>query len=69
MAVAYVAALREAFLPELTVGEEVETPLGVGEVRYVSGDGGNAAVRVGGREVWLPVAVVARPDAEYPRAS
>lgn len=72
LAVAYVAALREAFLPDLTVGEEVDTPFGVGEVRYVSGDGGNAAVRLGGagaREVWLPVALVSRPEAEYLQAS
>lgn len=72
LAVAYVAALREAFLPELTVGEEVETPFGIGEVRYVSVDGGNAAVRLGGvsgREVWLPVAVVLRPEAGYLQAS
>ena len=72
LAVAYVAALREAFLPELTVGEEVDTSFGVGEVRYVSGDGGNAAVRLGGagaREVWLPVALVSRSEAGYLQAS
>ena len=71
LALAYVAALREAFLPDLTVGEEVETPFGVGEVRYVSGDGGNVAVRLGadGRDVWLPVAVVSRPEVEYRQAS
>ncbi len=71
LALAYVAALREAFLPDLTVGEEVETPFGVGEVRFVSGDGGNVAVRLGadGRDVWLPVAVVSRPEVEYRQAS
>ncbi|MDQ3387768.1 MAG: hypothetical protein M3475_09270 [Actinomycetota bacterium] len=71
LALAYVAALREAFLPDLTVGEEVETPFGIGEVRYVSGDGGNMAVRLGadGRDVWLPVAVVSRPEVEYRQAS
>lgn len=71
LALAYVAALREAFLPDLTVGEEVETPFGIGEVRYVSGDGGNIAVRLGadGRDVWLPVAMVSRPEVEYRQAS
>ena len=72
LALAYVAALREAFLPELTVGEEVQTPFGVGEVRYVSEDGGNAAVRLGehgGQEIWVPVAVVSRPEVAYRRAS
>src|SRR5215213_3230098 len=63
LALAYVAALREAFLTELSVGERVQTPLGSGEVRYVSGDGANAAVKLDGgsrREVWLPVEVLSR---------
>src|SRR5215208_4724689 len=38
LALAYVAALREAFLEDLAVGERVASPLGPGEVRYVSGD-------------------------------
>jgi hypothetical protein len=57
LALAYVAALREAFLPDLSVGERVGSPLGHGEVRYVSNDGGNAVVRLdgaAGREIWLP---------------
>ncbi|MEW6638541.1 MAG: hypothetical protein AB1425_17205 [Actinomycetota bacterium] len=63
LAVAYVEALREAFLTQLSAGERVETPFGPGEVRYVSGDGENAAVRLdGGREVWLPAARVSRLD-------
>ena len=62
LALAYVEALREAFLWELAVGERVETPLGSGEVRYVSGDGENAAVRLDtGYEIWLPVEKVSRP--------
>ena len=62
LAVAYVAALREAFLKELSVGEQVRTPAGFGEVRYVSEDGENAAIRLerGGREVWLPSAALKR---------
>jgi hypothetical protein len=58
LALAYVAALREAFLRELAVGEHVQTPFGTGEVRYISENGDNAAVRLDGgsrREVWLPV--------------
>jgi hypothetical protein len=65
LAVAYVAALREAFLRELAVGEHVQTPFGTGEVRYISEDGGNAAVRLDGgsrREVWLPVDRISRPS-------
>src|ERR671929_148469 len=55
LALAYVAALREAFITELSVGERVQTPLGFGEVRYVSGDGANAAIRLDNDyEVWLP---------------
>lgn len=72
LALAYVAALREAFLREVSVGERVETPLGSGEVRYVSGDGANAAVRLdaGARaEVWLPVGRISRPDVVVRRAS
>jgi len=65
LALAYVAALREAFLRDLAVGEHVLTPFGAGEVRYISEDGGNAAVRLGGgsrREVWLPVERLSRPS-------
>jgi hypothetical protein len=75
LAQAYVAALREAFLRELSVGEHVQTPVGTGEVRYVSEDGDNAAVRLDGgarREVWLPVDAVSRvsySDAYGRRAS
>src|ERR671928_259087 len=63
LALAYVAALREAFLRELSVGEQVQTPVGYGEVRYVSEDGTNAAVKLDGsfgREVWLPVDRISR---------
>lgn len=57
LALAYVSALREAFLHGLSVGDLVETPLGAGEVRYVAEDGDNAVVKLaGGREIWLPVA-------------
>lgn len=64
LAVAYVAALREAFLNDISVGEQVETAFGVGEVRYVSEDGANAAIMLetGGREVWLPVEKVSRTE-------
>ncbi len=63
LALAYVAALREAFLRELAVGEHVQTPFGNGEVRYISENGDNAAVRLDGgsrREVWLPVDRISR---------
>lgn len=61
LALAYVAALREAFLRELSVGELVTTPEGSGEVSYVSDDGRNAVVKLGsGREVWLPETQVSR---------
>src|SRR3712207_9315786 len=63
LALAYVAALREAFLRELAVGEYIQTPVGTGEVRYISEDGENAAVRLDGgsqREVWLPVDAISR---------
>jgi hypothetical protein len=75
LALAYVAALREAFLRELAVGEHVQTPFGTGEVRYISEDGDNAAVRLDGasrREVWLPVERISRfsyPEAYGLRAS
>lgn len=64
LALAYVKALREAFLPRLSVGESVETPAGSGEVCYVSGDGANAVVRLfsNGRELWLPASWLSRPD-------
>ncbi len=57
LTLAYVAALREAFLPDLSVGERISSPFGHGEIRYVSGDGSDAVVRLDGksrREVWLP---------------
>ncbi|HZC18527.1 MAG TPA: hypothetical protein VE225_02360, partial [Rubrobacteraceae bacterium] len=68
LALAYVAALREAFLPDLSAGERVASPLGSGEVRYVSGDGSNAVVRLDGpgREVWLPSVHLLRLDGEEP---
>ena len=70
LALAYVAALREAFLTELSVGERVQTPLGFGEVRYVSSDGANAAIQLDNDyEVWLPVERVSRPPAPIRRAS
>lgn len=65
LALAYVAALRDAFLPAVAAGERVETPFGPGEIRYVSGDGANAAVALDGgaaREVWLPAAHLLRED-------
>lgn len=61
LALAYVAALREAFLSEISPGERVVTPDGPGEVRYVSDAGTEAVVRLGsGREIWLPVARISR---------
>lgn len=61
LALAYVAALREAFLRQLSVGEQVITPQGPGEVRYVSGGGEEVVVALeGGREAWLPAARVSR---------
>ena len=68
LALAYFEALREAFLPQLAVGERIQTPVGTGEVRYVSEAGDNAAVRLDGgtrREVWLPVEVLARLSPDY----
>ncbi len=67
LALAYVAALREAFLPDLSVGERVGSPLGHGEVRYLSGDGGNAVVRLdgaAGSEAWVPSVQLFRLDLE-----
>ena len=75
LALAYVAALREAFLEGLSVGERVQTPVGYGEVRYVSGDGSQAVVRLDGgseSEIWLPVVRLFRiepEDASERRAS
>ncbi|HEX7170513.1 MAG TPA: hypothetical protein VF206_06735 [Rubrobacter sp.] len=70
LALAYVAALREAFITELSVGERVLTPLGYGEVRYVSGDSANAAIRLDNDyEVWLPAERISRPGASVRRAS
>ncbi len=67
LALAYVAALREAFLVDLSVGEQVTSPLGPGEVRYVSEDGDHAVVKLDGehrREIWLPVVQLFRMDPE-----
>lgn len=65
LALAYVAALREAFLSEISVGEKAMTPEGVGEVRYVSNTGGHAVVALNaGREVWLPVERITRLSSE-----
>src|ERR687897_2566071 len=68
LALAYVAALREAFITELSVGERVQTPLGFGEVRYVSGDSANAAIRLDNdHEVWLPAERISRIGASVRR--
>ncbi len=67
LALAYVAVLREAFLPGPSTGERIETPFGPGEVRYVSGEGDRAVVRLDGEsrpEVWLPVVRLLRLDLE-----
>lgn len=72
LALAYVSALREAFLTELSVGERVDTPLGSGEVRYVSVDGSNAAIMLDAErrpEVWLPVESLSRPGGLMRQAS
>ena len=68
LALVYVAALREAFLKDLSAGERVETPVGPGEVRYISDDGKQAVVNLdgkSGREVWLPVVRMFRVEQEY----
>ncbi len=67
LALAYVSALREAFLPDISIGERVVSPVGAGEVRYVSADGSNAAVELDDgprREVWLPTLRLLRLDPE-----
>jgi hypothetical protein len=67
LALAYVAALREAFLKDLSAGERVQTPVGAGEVRYISDDSKQAVVKLDGepgREVWLPVVRMFRIDPE-----
>jgi hypothetical protein len=67
LALAYVTALREAFLEDLAVGERVASPVGPGEVRYVSRDGDHAVVKLdggSGPEVWLPVVRLFRIDPE-----
>jgi hypothetical protein len=54
-------------LPDLSVGERVVSPIGHGEVRYVSRDGGNAVVKLdggAGSEVWLPSVHLLRLDLE-----
>lgn len=67
LAQAYVAALRDAFLEEISVGERVKTPLGQGEVRYVSSDGANAAIKLDNEyEVWLPAERISRPNDSHP---
>lgn len=57
LALAYVAALREAFLGEIAVGEAVQTAFGTGDVRYISRDGKNAVIGLssGRSEVWIAV--------------
>jgi hypothetical protein len=63
LALAYVAALREAFLSDLSPGERVRTPRGPGEVGYVSEDGSHVVVKLNrdSGEVWLPAGQVTRP--------
>lgn len=66
LAVAYVDSLRKAFFDGFAVGEWVLTPLGEGEVRYVSEDGA-AVVELESGEVWLPVEGLSPPA--HPEAS
>lgn len=67
LVLAYVAALREAFLREVSVGEIVMTPEGYGEVRYVSEGGAEAVVKLeSGRETWLPVGRISRLTGHRP---
>ena len=70
LALAYVAALRQAFLEDVAVGERVESPVGPGEVRYISANGEQAVVKLdgdAGREVWLPVVNLLRIGPEVAR--
>lgn len=78
LALAYVTALREAFLHGLSVGERVSTGAGTGEVRYVSSNGDSAVVALDGPdadEVWLKTSGISRfgvevsGENELPRAS
>lgn len=80
LALVYVAALREAFLHWLSVGERVSTGASSGEVRYVSSDGARAVIALDspgdeGEEVWLHTSRLSRfgdaaaPENELPRAS
>lgn len=71
LALAYVEAIRRAFLGEVAVGEAVLTPVGAGEVRYVSEDGRHAVVALdgSGREVWLGADAVTRVPASPEEAS
>jgi hypothetical protein len=67
LALAYVASLREAFLSDLSVGEQVTSPLGPGEVRYISGSGDRAVVKLDeepDHEIWLPVIQLFRLNLE-----
>jgi hypothetical protein len=69
LALAYVAALREAFLEDLAVGERVASPLGPGEVRYVSGDKDRAVIKLDGEpgpEVWVQTIQLFRLGSEDP---
>ncbi len=68
LALAYVSALREAFLSEISIGERVMTQEGYGEARYISDDGRNTVVRLdgSGRETWLPVSRVSRVSGNGP---
>ena len=68
LALAYVAALRKAFLKDISVGERVVSPEGSGEVSYVSSTGGHAVLQLdSGREAWLPVSQLTRVSPSTPR--
>ena len=68
LALAYVAALRKAFLKDISVGERAVSPEGTGEVRYVSSAGGHAVLQLdSGREAWLPVEQLTRISPSTPR--
>lgn len=65
LALAYVAALRKAFLGDISIGDRGATSEGPGEIVYVSENGRNVVIKLdSGRETWMPVDQLSRPAGE-----